>query len=112
MEIVLRHQPAAPAPLNTRLAGDLVESLEPPREPLPPPLDAPWASLTEVTSTDRPSGLRDSQQSTSTNGAMKYFYLHTANQTLTNFAHRVKVHPPFCVTAACVLSTFCFKDLL
>ena len=54
LEIVGRHQPGPPLP--PALAGDLVESLEPPRESLPPALDASRALLTEVTNTDRPPG--------------------------------------------------------
>ena len=54
VEIIVRHQSAPP--LHPALAGDLVESLEPPRESLPPALDASRALLTEVTNTDRPPG--------------------------------------------------------
>ena len=50
VEIIVRHQPG-PA-LHRPLTGDLVESLEPPRESLPPTLDSPRTPLTEVTNTD------------------------------------------------------------
>ena len=55
VEIIVRHQSGPPLPRP--LTGDLVQSLEPTREPLPPTLDSPRTPLTEVTNTDRPPNI-------------------------------------------------------
>ena len=55
VEIIVRHQSGPPLPRP--LTGDLVQSLEPTRESLPPTLDSPRTPLTEVTNTDRPPNI-------------------------------------------------------
>ena len=53
VEVVLRHQSAPPPTLQTpSLTRDLVESLEPARESVPPALDSPRAPLTQLADTD------------------------------------------------------------
>ena len=52
VEIIVRHQSAPPP--HPALSGDLVQSLEPTRESLPPTLDTPRTLVTEVTNTHRP----------------------------------------------------------